>query len=103
MSKETLTAIQNILEDNKAKSVLTINTEGKTIICDHMVIATVDHEKQMNFIAQTLLREFKSIRHNADAQSDDQWALVDLGDIIVHLMTEDARSTINLEDIWSKR
>ena len=86
----------------QSKIYLSINTEGKTIICDHMVIATVDHEKQMRFLAQTLLREFKSVRNNPELH-DDQWTLIDLGDTLVHLMTEDARATINLEDIWAKR
>ncbi|MDC3180911.1 ribosome silencing factor [Gammaproteobacteria bacterium] len=103
MSNQIVEEIKSLLEEHKAKSILVINTEGKTIICDHMVLATVDHEKQMQFIAQTLLRAFKSIRQNPEPHSDDQWALIDLGDTIVHLMTEDARSTINLEEIWANR
>lgn len=103
MSEHIVSEIKELLEEHKAKSILVINTEGKTIICDHMVIATVDHEKQMRFLAQTLLREFKSVRNNPEPHADDQWTLIDLGDTLVHLMTEDARATINLEDIWAKR
>lgn len=103
MSNNPVDEICGVLENHKAKSILVIDTQGKTIICDHMVIATVDSQRQMQFIAQTLLREFKHMRAHTEAETDENWTLVDLGDTIIHLMTDDARSTINLEEIWSKR
>ncbi|UTC24955.1 ribosome silencing factor [Candidatus Comchoanobacter bicostacola] len=95
--------ICQVLEECKASSILVINTEGKTVICDFMIIATAESSRQMQFIAQTLLRDFKKDRMQSNAETDENWTLIDLGDAIVHIMTPEARNTINLEEIWSKR
>lgn len=95
-------AITDQLEALHAESIVTLHTANKTIICDYMVLATVNSQRQMRFIANELLKAHGAKRqHNED--SEDSWVLVDLGHTIIHLMTKDARVAIDLETLWSER
>ena len=97
--------IKNItqqLEDMKAQSIVTLYTADKTIICDYMILATVDSHRHMRFIANTLLKENNSKRQYTENSDDEDWILVDLGNIIIHIMTPEARVAIDLESLWSK-
>jgi ribosome-associated protein len=93
--------IKEQLESLKAQSIVVLQVSKKTIICDYMVLATVNSHRQMKFIANSLLRDFGGKRQYTDNSADEDWVLIDLGDIMVHIMTPEARIDIDLESLWS--
>ena len=93
--------IKEQLESHKAQSIVVLHVSKKTIICDYMVLATVDSHRQMKFIANSLLSDFGGKRQYTDNSADEDWMLIDLGDIMVHIMTPEARVDIDLESLWS--
>lgn len=103
MNNLEINDITQQLEDLKAESIVTLYTGDKTIICDYMVLATVESHRHMRFIANTLLKENSHKRQYTENSEDQDWLLVDLGDIIVHIMTPQARVAIDLESLWSKK
>lgn len=80
----------------------------QTSIADYFVVATVDTERQARAIEDDLLQSLRveqNIRplniEGADNRSSG-WVLLDYGDVIVHLLTEEARQYYNLEELWNK-
>ncbi len=94
--------IKEQLEALQAQSIVVMHVSEKTIICDYMVLATVSSHRQMKFIANALLKEFGEKRQYTENSTDEDWALIDLGDIIIHIMTPEARIDIDLESLWSQ-
>lgn len=94
--------IRDRLDELNAQSILVLNTSEKTIICDYMIICTVNSSRQMRFIANTLLQEH-SVKRQFNEDDEHSWCLVDLGDVMVHIMTNEARIEINLEELWSNK
>jgi ribosome-associated protein len=98
--------ILDILDDMKAENILTLDVRGLTSICDEMVIATGRSSRQVRAIAEKLEEKIKHTHQllpvSTTGFESGEWALIDYGDIIVHVMQPDARAFYNLEALWSK-
>ena len=98
----------DIIEDKQAADIVLLDIREQTSIADYFVIATVDNERQANAIEDELLRQLQleqNIRplgiEGAGANGGG-WILLDYGDVIVHLFTEEARHFYDLEELWSQ-
>ncbi|MDO6461968.1 ribosome silencing factor [Granulosicoccaceae sp. 1_MG-2023] len=107
MNTEQLTnlAVQS-LDDMKAQDVTVIDVTDKTSVADAMVIATGTSDRHVGSLANEVVVQAKAAGEKplgveGEAQSD--WVLVDLGDVIVHVMTQKARDFYELEKLWSVR
>ncbi len=94
----------NSLEDDKAEDLVSIDLKGKTQIADFMVIASGRSDRHVSAIARHLAERVKaeglgSCRIEGLPQAD--WALADLGDVIVHVFRPEVRNFYNLEKMWS--
>ena len=79
-----------------------------TSIADYFIIATIDNERQAKAIEDELLQKLR-IEQNIRPLSMEGvegnsggWALLDYGDVIVHLFTDEMRQHYNLEELWNK-
>lgn len=100
--------IVDIVEDKQAADILLLDVTAQTSIASYFVIATIDNERQAKAIEDELfakLRVEQNIRplsmQGVEANSGG-WALLDYGDVIVHLLTPEKRAYYDLEEIWSK-
>lgn len=79
-----------------------------TSIADYFVIATIDNERQAKAIEDELLQKLRieqNIRPlNMEGVQGNSggWVLLDYGDVIIHLFTEEMRRYYNLEELWNK-
>ena len=79
-----------------------------TAIADYFIVATVDNERQARAIEEDVLEKLRiqqNIRPLGIEGADNRgsgWALLDFGDVIVHLFTEEARQHYKLEELWDK-
>jgi ribosome-associated protein len=92
------------LDDDQAQELVSIPLEGKSSIADHMVIASGRSTRQVAAMAQKLAERIKQagfghVRIEGLPAAD--WALVDAGDVIVHLFRPEVRSFYNLERMWA--
>ena len=99
-----LNIIETVLDDKKAQKIIVIDVKGRTSVTDYMVIATGTSNRHIasmgHYVAEALKEQgFKPLSIEGDQGSD--WVLVDLGDVILHLMTEQARDYYQLEKLWS--
>ena len=101
--KQRAEKIAEILNEKKAEDVQIIDMEGREYIAKFVVIATMLTARH----AASLIEELKSVlkplgEEFLAIESGDEWSVVDLGDIIVHLISEDYRAKYNIEDFLDK-
>lgn len=101
MNNIDINTLSERLEELHAQSIVVLNVSEKTIICDYMVLATVNSHRQMRFIANALLKEHGEKRQYTETSEDEDWVLIDLGTVMVHIMTPEARINIDLESLWA--
>lgn len=92
------------LDDLKAKDVREIDVRGKTSIADFLVIASGTSTRHVKSIADEVVKYAKQVGMmplGVEGQRDADWVLVDLGDIIVHVMLPRIREFYGLERLWT--
>ena len=96
------------VEEKQASDIVLLDVREQTSIADYFVVATVDTDRQARAVEDEMrlsLRVEQSIRplhiEGAD-NSGSGWILLDYGDVIVHLLTEEMRQTYKLEELWDK-
>ncbi|RDU72709.1 ribosome silencing factor [Helicobacter aurati] len=92
--------IKETLDSKKASDISIINLHNKEYFADFVIIATASVGKHALALLHYLRQELKSkgIKiHNTDEENED-WIVVDLGEIIVHIFTENHRKKYNLEE-----
>lgn len=95
--------IVNSLEDIKAFDISVIDVRKKTSITDFMIIASANSNRQTKALAKHLKDKLKSINYvniNIEGDKDGEWVLVDLNDVLVHIMLPTTRAYYNLEQLW---
>ncbi len=92
------------VDDLKAQNIIAIDVRGKSSITDCMVICTGTSSRHVMSIADHLIQETKSIGlkpMGTEGKVSGDWVVVDLGDVIVHIMEEESRQLYELEKLWS--
>ena len=91
------------LEDIKAQDIVTIDVREKTSITDYMVIASGTSNRHVKSLIDNVLEKVKEkgVRPlGSEGLDTGEWALLDLGDIVVHVMLPTARQFYDLERLW---
>lgn len=95
--------IVNSLEDIKAFDITVIDVRKKTSITDYMIIASANSNRQTKALARHLKDTLKDIGKsvaNIEGEGDGEWVLVDLNEVLVHIMLPTTRAYFNLEELW---
>ena len=98
--QETVTAA---LDDMKAVNVKVLDVRGLTDIADTMVIASGNSDRHVRSIADNVARKAKEAGYRplgTEGARDGEWVLVDLTDILVHVMLPRVREFYGLERLW---
>ncbi len=91
------------LEEIKAHDITTIDVRGKTSITDFMLIASGTSSRHVKSLVDNVLEKVKEqgVRPiGTEGMDTGEWALLDLGDIVVHVMLPTARQFYDLERLW---
>ena len=97
--------IENILNNNKAVEIETINLKDKTSIADFMIIASGSSSRHIQALSEILLEELKKkgIENcRLEGRNSNDWKLIDAADIIIHIFHPEKRKFYNLEKMWSE-
>lgn len=104
MSSEDLVKLAiDALEEIKAQDITTIDVRGKTSITDFMLIASGTSSRHVKSLVDNVLEKAKEqgVRPlGSEGLDTGEWALLDLGDIVVHVMLPTARQFYDLERLW---
>lgn len=91
------------LEDIKAFDIVSIDIRKQASIADYIVIASANSSRQAKALAKNIKERMQKINIpliGIEGESGSEWVLVDLGDIIIHIMTPTIRAHYNLEELW---
>jgi len=97
--------IENILNDNKAMEIVSINLKNKTSIADFMIIANGSSSRHIQALSEILIDKLKEKGINncrLEGRNSNDWKLIDAVDIIVHIFHPEKRRFYNLENMWSE-
>jgi ribosome-associated protein len=96
-------AVTTALEDMKAVNVRVLDVRGLTDIADTMVIASGNSDRHVRSIAERVVEKAKSVGCRplgTEGARDGEWVLVDLQDVLVHVMLPRVREFYGLERLW---
>ncbi len=99
-----LALITETLESEKAEEIVAIDLAGKSSIADHMVIASGRSSRHVGAICEKLMDKLKQStgsRPRAEGIEHGDWALIDAGDVIVHVFRPEVRAFYALEKMWA--
>ena len=91
------------IDDMKARDIIELDVSGKSSITDLMIICSGNSKRHVMAIADNLHVETKNAGHaplSIEGKETGEWVLVDLGDIIVHVMQDKTRDFYQLEKLW---
>jgi len=104
--EEKTQAVVAALEDIKATDITVINTSKLSSLFDRMVIASGKSNRQTRALADSVavkLKELGEEVHGREGEESGDWVLIDLGEVIVHIMVPAVRAYYNLEELWSMK
>jgi ribosome-associated protein len=101
---EQIRVVEKIIEELKGEDITTINVMQQSDDMEAIVIATGRSIQHVRGIANNVSIEAKRLNMpvlGTEGAESSEWVLVDLGDVIVHVMTEKSREFYKLEKLWS--
>ena len=101
--KENVKKIYEAIDDKKAIDIKVIDISGVSIVADYFIIASASNPNQLEALedaADKVMYEQDILPKQVEGGKNSPWILMDYGDIIVHLFTEEGRDFYNLERIW---
>lgn len=101
--EQLIDLVVDALEDVKAVDIRIVDVRGKTAITDIMVIASGTSDRHVKALADNVVIKAKEADVQplgVEGQSSRDWVLVDLNDVVVHVMLPEVRDFYNLEKLW---
>jgi ribosome-associated protein len=104
-TEEKTKAVVAALEDVKAQNITVIDTSKLSPMFERMVIASANSTRQTKALADNVVVKLKELGekiYGREGEESGEWILVDLGEVLVHIMQPAIRDYYNLEELWSK-
>ncbi|KZY33981.1 MULTISPECIES: ribosome silencing factor [unclassified Oleiphilus] len=102
-TEELKTVVVEALEDLKADNICVLDVKDKTSVTDYMVIASGTSSRHVKSLAENLVSEVKDKGGRPlgiEGADGSDWVLVDLGEVVVHVMLPASRTFYDLEGFW---
>ena len=91
-------------DDMKAVDIVTLDVREKSSITDFMVLCTGNSKRHVASIAEHVADEAHTANINTlgmEGQNEGEWVVLDLGDVMLHIMQDEQRQTYELEKLWN--
>lgn len=92
------------IEEKKGVDILLLDMQEQTVIADYFLLCNSTNERQLRAIAEAIREDAKMKAKVGGAKIEGDfrsgWVLVDFGDLMVHIFSEEKRSYYNLEELW---
>ena len=101
---EKVEFICKLLDDKKAKDIVVVNLENLTVIADYFIICSARSNTQVQALSDIVEEGMSKAGMEplrAEGKQEGRWAVLDYGDVIVHIFYEETRRLYSLETLWS--
>ncbi len=104
-NKKFCDIVEAVLLDTKAENVIKIDLFNKSTLCDYIFIVTGTSGRHVKALANNVIKEFKKIGINTalEGGDSDNWLVLDIGDVIIHIFQKNTRDLYRLEEIWQRK
>lgn len=102
--KELHDFLFNNVDDMKAENITTLDVRGKSSITDFMIVCTGTYKRHVSSIASNVSDKAKEaglMPYGIDGEAEGEWVVVDMGNVMVHILQEEHRELYQLEKLWS--
>ncbi|MBD7921587.1 ribosome silencing factor [Xanthomonas sp. CFBP 8703] len=99
-----LAHVRNALDELKAKDAVEIDVRGKSSVTDYMIVVSGTSTRHVKSIADEVIKHAKKLDVmplGVEGEREAEWVLVDLGDVVVHVMLPRVREFYALERLWT--
>ena len=104
-SKELAQAACRALADKMGRDIVTIFVRDKTVLCDYFVLASGRSAPQIKALGEgveeKISKEYGIDPTRTEGVRDGRWAVIDYGDVIVHIFNDETRLFYHLERLWA--
>lgn len=95
--------IARLLEEKKGRDVLILNMQEASLMADYFILASANNSRQTKALANYVdeymtQKDLEALR--VEGKGQGSWLLIDYGDLVVHLFTDEMRSYYDLERLW---
>ena len=101
---EQISVVKNVIDDLKGEDIVALDVMSQCVDMETIIIATGRSMQHIRGIANNVVMEAKRLNMivlGTEGVESSEWALVDLGEVIVHVMTEKTREFYKLEKLWT--
>ena len=101
--EDLLDTVVRSLDGDKADDIVTINLAGKSSLADYIVVVSGNSNRHVGAMAAKLLQRLKDAGVNfatVEGMPQNDWALIDAGDVIVHIFKPETRQFYDIEGMW---
>ena len=104
-SKELAVAVCKALADKRGKDIVALYVREKTDLCDYFIVASGSNAPQIRAmgerVEELVEREYGLVPSRTEGVRDGRWAVIDYGDVIVHIFNDETRLFYHLERLWA--
>ena len=105
-SLDTARHIVDVLEDNKGQNIVLLDLRPDTVIADFFVLCTGTSDRQLraltDYVRDQMREDHKLKPYSVEGRPESGWVLMDYGEVVVHLFTEEKRKFYDLEQMWEE-
>jgi ribosome-associated protein len=102
-SEQLLDFALDKVDDMKARDIVKLNLKEVSSVTDYLVICSGNSKRHVQSIAEHVAKEARHVGETPlgmEGQDVGEWVLVDLGDVVVHVMQDQTRDLYDLEKLW---
>ena len=91
------------IDDAKAQNIVNLEVGHLTSVTDNMIICSGSSNRHMRHLAETAIQALQDAGQDilsTEGLSSDEWMIVDAGDVVLHVMSSEAREFYHLEGLW---